>query len=96
MFQINGPLFTNADEITPNPEFTVGGKTGMYRVLSAYEWQYLLGIGRDYEIRANAESLRNFGVEVCGKANCLIIAPDVCLNGYEFDNTKTSYDAGEG
>ncbi len=41
----NGPLFTNADETTPNPDFAVNGQQGVWRVLSGGpggEWEYLI------------------------------------------------------
>ena len=45
-------------------------KKGTWRTLSSSEWDYLL------KKRANASSLCKYGVEVCGKPNCLVIAPD--------------------
>ena len=44
------------------------GKT--WRTLSNEEWQYL------FDARTNASDLYKFGVTVCGKTNCLVIAPD--------------------
>ena len=41
-----------------------------WRTLSKGEWVYLI------ETRTNASSLYKYGVTVCGKTNCVIIAPD--------------------
>lgn len=35
-------FFTNADETTPNSNFTVNGKNGLWRTLSTNEWSYLI------------------------------------------------------
>lgn len=43
---------------------------GTWRTLTTAEWQYL------FNRRSNASSLYKNGVTVCGKENCLIIAPD--------------------
>ena len=43
---------------------------GTWRTLTTAEWQYL------FNGRSNASSLYKNGVTVCGKENCLIIAPD--------------------
>ncbi|MCQ2196815.1 MAG: DUF1566 domain-containing protein [Bacteroidaceae bacterium] len=51
-----------------NP-LTVDGTSGCF-ALSNDEWGYLI------YTRANASSLRKYGVTVSGKVNCLIIAPD--------------------
>ena len=56
-----------------------------WRTLSKGEWVYLI------ETRTNASSLYKYGVTVCGKTYCVIIAPD------NWDTSanplKTSYDA---
>lgn len=81
-FDVNGEFFTNADEHTPNPDFTVCSLTGMFRILDWEEWNYVIN-NRD-----NAEELRRFCVNVCGKANCLVLAPD------NWDGTiQDSYDS---
>lgn len=38
----NDVFFTNADETTPNPNFTANGQKGMWRTLSTDEWKYLI------------------------------------------------------
>lgn len=58
------------------------GDGSTWRTLSKDEWEYL------FEIRANASSLYKYGVTVCGKTNCLIIAPD----GYKW-TIADSYNA---
>ena len=70
-------FFTNEDETTANSEFTVHigeddeeGQQGVWRTLSTDEWQYL------FTTRTNSSSLFKTGVTVCGKSNCVIIAPD--------------------
>lgn len=74
-------LFTNDpdDATAANPDFTAGGMTGAWRTLSLDEWKYLFE-NHSYTV----------GAEVCG-AKCVVIAPDECLNGYSFNNSKTSY-----
>ena len=58
---------------------------GTWRTLSNDEWKYL------FKTRTNASSLYKYGVTVCGKTNCVIIAPD------NWDTSanplQTSYDA---
>ena len=80
-------FFTNATAVTANADFTVSGVTGEFRTLSAEEWTHILST------RANAADLLVEDVTVCGVEHCLVIAPDACLNSYEFDKTKKSYDA---
>lgn len=63
-------FFTNATEQTAKPDFTVNGIAGRYRTLAMTEWKYL------FESRDKAASLYKVGVSVCGKENCLVIAPD--------------------
>ena len=46
------------------------GDGSTWRTLSTDEWQYL------FKTRTNASSIYKYGVTVCGKTNCLIIAPD--------------------
>ena len=58
------------------------GDGSTWRTLSTDEWQYL------FVTRTNASSLYKYGVTVCGKANCLIIAPD----GFT-GSIASSYDA---
>ena len=82
-------FFTNATAETAKADFTVNGVTGKFRTLSAEEWTYILST------RANAADLLVEDVTVCGVEHCLVIAPDACLNGYVFDNTKKSYDAAD-
>lgn len=74
-------LFTNDpdDASAANPDFTAGGMTGAWRTLTLAEWKYLFE-NHSYTV----------GAEVCG-VKCLVIAPDECLNGYSFNNSKTSY-----
>ena len=61
------------------------GDGSTWRTLSKDEWVYLI------ETRTNASSLYKKGVTVCGKTNCVIIAPD------NWDTSanplQTSYDA---
>lgn len=59
--------------------------TNGWRTLSKDEWKYLFGNTTERKNKYKT------GVTVNGKANCIVVAPDVCLNGYSFDNTKTSY-----
>ena len=63
-------FFTNSDGTTAKDDFTVNGVTGKYRTLSTAEWQYLLGSSTE------RSGKYKYGVTVCDKANCLIIAPD--------------------
>ena len=46
------------------------GDGNTWRTLSTDEWRYL------FKTRTNASKLYKYGVTVCGKTNCLIIAPD--------------------
>ena len=78
-------FFTNETEDTASTDFTVGGITGRYRTLSMLEWKYLLGA------RTNAKSLHKLHVTVCGKEDCLIIAPD----NFDGEINKTAYSAEE-
>ena len=82
-------FFTNATAETAKADFTVSGVTGEFRTLSAEEWTYILST------RANAADLLVEDVTVCGVEHCLVIAPDACLNSYEFDKEKKSYDAAD-
>ena len=54
---------------------------GTWRTLSNDEWTYL------FKTRPNASKLYKYGVTVCGKTNCVIIAPD----GYT-ETIAASYD----
>ena len=66
-------FFTNETIITAKAGFTVnveGKERSGWRTLCKEEWQYL------FNTRSNASSLYMYGVTVCGKTNCLIIAPD--------------------
>ena len=74
-------FFTNAAEYSANPDFTVGDITGRFRTLSMLEWKYL------FDSRSNAKSLYKVHVTVCGKAECLVIAPD----NYNGGAIKESY-----
>lgn len=58
------------------------GDGSTWRTLSKDEWTYLL------MTRTNASKLYKYGITVCGKTNCLIIAPD----GYT-GTIAASYDA---
>ena len=80
-------FFTNATAVTAKADFTVSGVIGEFRTLSAEEWTYILSN------RKNAADLLVEDVTVCGVEHCLVIAPDACLNSYEFDKAKKSYDA---
>ena len=77
-------------------EFIDWGKTvddkNTWATLSKDEWTYLINNDGDENTR---KGKYKFEVTVCEKANCLILVPDECLNGYSFDNTKTSYSVGE-
>ena len=66
----NDVFFTNATETTAKSDFTVNGETGKYRTLSNAEWTYL------FSGRSNASALYKYGVTVCGKENCIVLAPD--------------------
>ena len=58
---------------------------GTWRTLSTAEWQYLINKNNDETIR---KGKYKYGVTVCEKANCLILAPD------DFTGTiETSYNA---
>ena len=66
-------FFTNETITTAKAGFTVnveGKERSGWRTLCKEEWQYL------FNTRSNASSLYMYGVTVCGKTNCLIIAPD--------------------
>ena len=63
-------LFTNALIDTPNPNFTVLGKKGVFRALTETEWYYMI------HWRENASRLVKANVNVCGHPSCIIIAPD--------------------
>lgn len=80
----NDVFFTNETETTAKADFTVNGVTGKYRTLSKDEWVYLIN-------KDGAENVRKgkykYGVKVCEKANCLILAPDDFKGAIE-----TSYD----
>ena len=82
-------FFTNDAETTPKSDFTVNGVTGKFRTLSAGEWEYIL------ESRTNAENLYTEDVKVCDVEHCLVIAPDICSNGYSFDKDKKVYSQDE-
>ena len=58
------------------------GNGSTWRTLSNDEWVYL------FKTRTNASSLYKYGVTVCGKTNCVVIAPDGFTGTIE-----TSYDA---
>ena len=59
--------------------------TSGWRTLTNDEWGYLFGNSTERNGKYKC------GVTVCGKTNCVVVAPDQCLNGYTFDKTKTSY-----
>lgn len=61
------------------------GDGSTWRTLSKDEWGYLI------ETRTNASSLYKKGVTVCGKTNCVIIAPDNW--DISANPLQTSYDA---
>lgn len=63
--------------------------TSGWRTLTNDEWGYLFGNSTERNGKYKC------GVTVCGKTNCVVVAPDQCLNGYTFDKTKTSYTSDE-
>lgn len=63
-------FFTNNGPYFANPNFVVAGYKGVYRTLPMDEWDYL------FHGRTNASKLYKTGVTVCGKANCVVLAPD--------------------
>lgn len=73
-----------------NHKVSVDG--GIYYALSLDEWKYLINKDGDENIR---KGKYKYGVTVCGKAKCLILVPDECLNGYSFNSAKTSYTVDE-
>ncbi|MCQ2179551.1 MAG: hypothetical protein MJY91_05580 [Bacteroidales bacterium] len=82
-------ISTSTNNADYSGNFVDWGKTigngSTWRTLSNDEWVYL------FETRTNASSLYKYGVTVCGKTNCVIIAPD------NWDTSanplQTSYDA---
>ena len=82
----NFGINTSEDYADYSGDFVDWGKTfgdgSTWRTMTEDEWLYLFN-GRD-----NADDLFRYGVTVCGKTNCLIIAPD------DFGGTiDASYDA---
>lgn len=75
-----------------NHKVSVDGSEAIYYALSLDEWKYLINKDGDENIR---KGKYKYGVTVCGKAKCLILVPDECLNGYSFNSAKTSYTSGE-
>lgn len=67
---------------------TIGDGT-LWRSLTFDEWTYLLN-GRD----GAADKLKN-GVTVCGKTNCLVIAPDNFVGAIESSYDAAAWDAAE-
>lgn len=65
---------------------------GTWRTLSADEWKYLINEDGSNTIRKDKVKT---GVTVCDHTNCIILVPDVCLNSYSFDSSKTSYSSEE-
>ena len=63
-------FFTNSTEETPKADFIVNDVAGQFRALSADEWDYLLNQ------RANASNLNKPHVNIIGKGDCLVLAPD--------------------
>lgn len=63
--------------------------TSGWRTLTNDEWGYLFGNSTERNGKYKC------GVTVCGKTNCVVVAPDQCLNGYTFDKTITSYTSDE-
>lgn len=63
--------------------------TSGWRTLTNDEWGYLFGNSTERNGKYKC------GVTVCGKTNCVVVAPDQCLNGYTFDKNKTSYTSDE-
>lgn len=82
-------FFTNESETSANAEFTVASVAGGFRNLSKDEWTYLL------DTRANAETLKKIGVSVCGKENCLVIAPDGFAGEIAESYDEEAWDAAE-
>ena len=66
-------FFTNATETTAKSDFTVNGVTGTYRTLSYREWMYLLDKSSPGTIRKDKYKC---DVTICGRKNCLVLAPD--------------------
>ena len=68
-----------------NHKVSVDGGEAIYYALSLDEWKYLINKNGDENIR---KGKYKYGVTVCEKANCLILAPD------DFTGTiEPSYDA---
>ena len=68
-----------------NHKVSVDGGEAIYYALSLDEWKYLINKDGNENIRKDKFK---YGVTVCGKANCLILAPD------DFEGTiAASYDA---
>jgi len=63
-----------------NPALISALGSGWY-TLSYDEWSYLLSS------RTNASSLYKYGVKVCGKTNCLVLAPD----DYDYSKLQSEY-----
>ncbi len=65
-------IFTNNpnDYEKMNPDFTVSGKKGFWRVPTTEEWSYLL------YTRGTGDTYFRCGVTVSGNNDCLVIAPD--------------------
>lgn len=82
-------FFTNESETSANSEFAVASVAGGFRNLSKDEWVYLL------DTRANAENLKKTGVSVCGKKNCLVIAPDGFAGEIAESYDEEAWDAAE-
>lgn len=79
-------LFTNSTLLLPNEDLYI--RPG-YRALSMDEWSYLLGS------RPNAAGLYKCGVNVCGKKNCLILAPDDYVGTIQESYDETSWQNAE-
>lgn len=88
---IHGAIYgSNGDHIfcDENHKQAVDGSDEIFYAMSITEWQYLINKDGNQNIRKDKYK---YGVTVCGKTNCLVIAPD------DWDITtrplQASYDA---
>lgn len=84
----NDVFFTNNSATSYGEGFEVCGFKGQFRTLSMDEWDFL------FHSRESASQLYATRVTVCGRTNCVIIAPDEYYDN--FDNLfQSSYTAEE-
>ena len=78
-----GTAYCDSKNIYPSSTWRTltGGDNG--------EWNYLLNE------RKNASNLYKYGVTVCGKANCLVIAPDSFAGGISDEYSESEWAAAE-